>query len=332
MVSVTQRVRAVKQPRGGYIPPSSLETRFMGRPGQEPIDASVENVHPSLVSLAVDYLTRVALGRPATESFKIAVAGAGRLGEEYATYAQALCDIVDGYVHREMQLPDNESARFLVIDEKDPRWYKNGGAFRVPDDEAIRAAIRLASFDVVMRAGKGAYSPHTNLDPDEATLRNIGRMLANALRFAWEYGPVVVIDFTTLGGYSETVNAGDGDYVTVDTLWDMKVSTKPPTRENTLQVLMYWLMARRSDWNWHPTWNWGHTTSEADWREAWDLDKYLKKHRTWPDDLHGPVPGHIGIFNPRLETVYRLRVEDIPEEVIDTVEREVLCYAADSSR
>ena len=59
------------------------------------------------------------------------------------------------------------------------------------------------------------------------------------------YGPVVKDGFTFDGGYTDIVTAGDGDFLTFDTLWDFKVSIKPPTNANTLQLLMYYIMMRR---------------------------------------------------------------------------------------
>lgn len=56
-MSVTQRAKAVKQPRGGYIPPRMMrkteydDVRMLGE----------ENVFPSVVGLAVDYLTKMNL-------------------------------------------------------------------------------------------------------------------------------------------------------------------------------------------------------------------------------------------------------------------------------
>ena len=34
----------------------------------------------------------------------------------------------------------------------------------------------------------------------------------------------------------------------------------------------------------------------------------------------------IGIFNPKLNTVYLLDVKDIPKTIIKTVEKDVICY------
>lgn len=43
-----------------------------------------------------------------------------------------------------------------------------------------------------------------------------------------------------------TVDKGDGDFLTDDTLWDFKVSRAKPTNKHTLQLLMYWIMGQHS--------------------------------------------------------------------------------------
>lgn len=73
MYSVTRRIDAVKQPRGGYIKPKDFTT----------IDCNdnrtlheEENIFAGLVGLAVDYLTRFILGASKEEAFRISLLGA----------------------------------------------------------------------------------------------------------------------------------------------------------------------------------------------------------------------------------------------------------------
>ena len=35
---------------------------------------------------------------------------------------------------------------------------------------------------------------------------------------------------------------------------------------------------------------------------------------------------NIGIFNPRLNTAYRISVSEIPKEIIKEIETEIICY------
>ena len=106
------------------------------------------------------------------------------------------------------------------------------------------------------------------------------------------YGPKVLDGFTFEGAYTPMVSSGDGDFTTADTLWDFKVSKMPIKKEHTLQLLMYWRMGLHSV---HP--------------EFKDV-RFL------------------GIYNPRSNTASRLAVSDIPNDVIEQVERDVICYEA----
>lgn len=78
--SVTQRIKQVKQPRGGYIYPKTMEVIQCG----EEIEAlhSEENIRANLTGLAVDYLTRFMSGTSLEEAFKISFMGALIIGEQ----------------------------------------------------------------------------------------------------------------------------------------------------------------------------------------------------------------------------------------------------------
>ena len=55
MSSVTQRIKDIKQPRGGYIKPSQFNLQKMDD-GQTLNEH--ENIHASVIGMAIDYLTR----------------------------------------------------------------------------------------------------------------------------------------------------------------------------------------------------------------------------------------------------------------------------------
>ena len=67
-VPVTSRIKQVKQPRGGYINPKAFKSQSLGD-GMDALNPD-ENVHASLIGLAVDYMTRFMSGTPATEALK----------------------------------------------------------------------------------------------------------------------------------------------------------------------------------------------------------------------------------------------------------------------
>ena len=248
---VMRRVKSIKQPYGGYIPSRTLSATVLGD-GDEALSPDGD-VSAILIGIAVDYLTRLLSGSSAEESFDISLRGAWIVGE--ADYASSLLSEVRGL-----------------------------------DDVSVRNAIRLAGYDVCFRAGPRGYKPVEDIWPDEATIGNVRTMVGRALAFLEQYGPKTVDGFTFEGGYTDVIVAGDGDFLTEDTLWDFKVSKRRPTSQHTLQLLVYWRMGLHSV---HP---------------EFQPIKYL------------------GIFNPRLNTAYRIPVADIPQAVIDEVEQQVIGY------
>lgn len=259
MVSVTARSTQVKQPRGGYVKPSTFESRTLvdGNPGA--IDQKIENLHASLVGLAVDYLARLANGDHPSKVFYVSIYGARRIGGDALAHAEALCaSLAPGVV----------------------------------DDRAIDAASQLAGFDVAARQGLRFYNPDAVTLPDDETRKHIALMVERSRAFFDEYGPVVAQGLTFNGGYTSTVDTGDADFLTQDTLWDFKVSVSKPTPKNTLQLLMYYLMGSRS----------------------------------FDHELDFINLSHLGFFNPRLNLVSRLEIASIPAEVIAEVSRDVIGF------
>lgn len=250
MYSVTQRTKAVKQPRGGYIKPKELTAIVLD--GEAELNPD-ENINASLVGMAVDYLTRLMMGTPVEEAFRISLTGSYIIGE-YKN-AEKLISEITGL-----------------------------------DDKSIVNACKVVGYDVCFRAGIIGYKPVSEIQPDAATIENVRIMVDRCLVFWGKYGPVVVDGFTFEGGYTNTVSSGDGDYLTADTLWDMKVSKAAPTNKHTLQLLMYYIMGRHS------------------------IHEEFQSIRK------------LGIFNPRLNMVYLLDVADIDNGVIQEVSSEVIGY------
>lgn len=257
MTTVVQRIKEVTQPRGGYINPRSMTVRQVDDGEPSPLDHTAENIHASLVGLAVDYLTRLANGADPRDAFAISLKGAYNIGRAEAAIAEAeVNSLTAGKI----------------------------------DDDAISSACKLASFDIGYRRGPHMYNPDARSKPDQVTTDHIASMVERSLTFIREYGPIVLDGFTFPGGYSEIVTAGDGDFLTADTLWDFKVSVNGPTNDHTLQLLMYLLMGQRS------------VVPEFD------------------------SVTHLGVFNPRLNTVYRIGVAELPANVVAAVSHDVIGY------
>lgn len=286
MVNVTQRVKQFKQPPGGFVNPRSLEVIELGDGGVQHLDHKAENAHASSVGSAVDYLSRLANGSVAREAFSTSLRGAVSLY------------LPEGLDQSHMRLLVD---RDYLNDRSTPRHMKAlGGAYQrlealkpgvLPDDDAIRAAVHLVGYDVVTRAGAALYEGKHG-DPDAVTIAHIRTMVERASSFFSHYGPVTADGFypVTMLSVTELITGGDGDFLTADTMWDFKVSVKPPTKDNTLQLLVYLIMGRRS--------------GQAQFEKL----------------------THLGVYNPRLNAVYRIALADIPSEVFEAVARDVIGY------
>ncbi len=260
MSSVTQRIKEIKQPRGGYIKPSQFQMVQMDD-GQ--MLNENENIHPSMIGMTVDYLTRFVMGTDVKEAFKISYLGAS-CAEKLFKQKNAL-----------------NTANKLLTEIKGL------------DDKSIINAAKLATFDVWYRNPAAAMSAKSSNEtkPDLETIQNIKIMVERSVAFWNKFGPVIKDGFTfEPNGYSSTVTSGDGDYLTADTLWDFKVSKSKPTSKHTLQLLMYWTMGQHS---------------------GQDIFKDIIR---------------LGIFNPRLNIVYTLELKDISPNIIEKIEKSVICY------
>lgn len=250
MASVTQRIKQITQPYGGYLPAKLFDKTYLQ---DDYVLYEEENIAASLIGLAVDYLTRFKLGETAKKAFSISLNGA--LLINMYDKALSLVNKINGL-----------------------------------DDISIISACKLCGFDVCFRQSLNAYTPIEEIEPDKKTIYNIKVMVERSLKFFSEYGPVICSEPVFDGGYTSTVHSGDGDFVTIDTLWDFKVSKNHITSKHTLQILMYYIMGQHS------------------------IYKYFNNIK------------YLGFYNPRLNIVYLYPVNNISPEIINIIEKEVICY------
>ena len=259
--SVTERISVASQPYGGYLRPKDMKTIQLddGR-----ILETDENRSPQTVGVVVDYLTRFMIFHDASEAFKISAEGAMR---------------------KEMMTDSNgkELARFTKLIQ----------GITGSDDESIINACFLSEYDVWKRNLSAAMliTNHESVIPDQKTINNIRIMVERSVDFFNNNNPIIKDGFTfEPDGYSTVVTSGDGDFLSKDTLWDFKVSKYDPTKDNTLQILMYYIMGKHSG---------NHLFDEIN---------------------------KIGIFNPRLYKVYLYDMNNYSKELYKEIERDVICY------
>lgn len=126
MVSVTQRIKQIKQPRGGYLPVKTFTVTTLDD-GQD-LNPE-ESIASSLVGTAVDYLSRFMDGTAVEEAFEISLIGTRAMRME----AKAIG---------------------LLADVKGL------------DDLSITRACQLAGFDSAFRADPLFYRPVESIVPE----------------------------------------------------------------------------------------------------------------------------------------------------------------------
>ena len=268
MSSVVKRISEIKQPRGGYLKPSLLTSTQLQ---DNNILNENENVSPMLVGLAVDYLTRFMISKDADKAFEISMMGAFNSGIKHGCAYGYTDEFGDAKDKLDIIKKNNNNLSDIVI----------------------VCACKLCTFDVWYRNPRIAAEAQQSYDayPDNDTIRNIRIMVNRALKFIDQYGPVIKYDFDFKpNGYTKTVTAGDGDFLTADTLWDFKVSKNKPTNKHTLQLMMYYIMGKHSG-------------------------------QSIYDSVHS-----IGIFNPRLNTAYTYDIDDKDLDMISDIEQNVIVY------
>lgn len=270
MASVTQRIKDVGNP-GHFIKMSNFEKQVLN--DDVILSDNEGGVDAANIGSVVEYLTRFFLlprnenvGTRLLKAFNVSLIGAVR--------AQAYYGVKDA-TEIFMQL----CKEMLVALGDWEKWVTN--------------ACKLVTFDVWYRNPFGAMMSRTyeEANPTGAVIENIRLMVKRSVKFFHERGPVISTGFDFApSGYTETVHSGDGDFLTADTLWDMKVRRSNLKSEVAMQVLMYWIMGQHS---------------------GQEIFKGITK---------------LGLYNPRQNVAYTLEVAKIPAEIIREVEEKVICY------
>ena len=206
VVSVTRRIKDIRQPRSGYIPVADLNS-------VEYFDwhriKKIDSYYKPIQGMAVDYLTRFMNGTSKRSAFQISLKGAETVNE--LDNAEKLLDVIKGL-----------------------------------DEKSILSTCQLVGYDVAVRRGPKYFTPVEKIIPDKKVIQNIIVLVNRSLAFLNKNGPVVLDGFTFEGGYNDIISSGDGDYLTADTLWDFKVSEAKPEISHTLQVLVYYILGIHS--------------------------------------------------------------------------------------
>ena len=261
MATVTSRAKSVIQPGEGYIGPSLFIETVCG-------DSNIKSggvAPPFIVGMAVDYLSRFMLTGNLEDAFKITRMGIFKCmlegNEKMADDGNRLIDNIKGL--------DEVSVSFAIKAVTFDAYYRGGG----PDQKAVNCyTVPFSKGDIA----------------------NIITMVNRTVTFFTE-NKITSYGFNFRpDGYSEIVNDGDGDYLTEDTLWDLKVSKYPPTSVISLQLAMYYIMGQHSG---NPI-----------------FDKIDK----------------VGVYNPLLNKSFIIDMKTISKDTVKAIECDVIGYRSDA--
>lgn len=267
MSSVTARIRQIKQPYGGYLRPSEFK-KIQLDDGK--VLYAEENIHSSLIGMVVDYMVRFINTGDINKAFEISIKG--------------------------------YNAKQFFTKKDDVDIYSLLKKIKGIDKASIISACKAVTFDVWYRNPIDAMLAKgvNDINPDNNTIHNIKIMIERSISFWKKYGKIKTDGFVFAeynknnklihNGYSKIITAGDGDYLTKDTMWDFKVIKKEIESKHTLQLLIYWIMGKHSKMK---------------------IFKNITK---------------IGIFNPRKNRIYLYDMHNIDKKIIKTIEKEVICY------
>lgn len=253
--TVTSLVNSTKQPRGGYIPVKLFqETCFESESELYP----EENISKSLIGLTVDNMTRVMLGSNPEEVFEPAFAGMMCVKADIVGSTYLIHDVVG------------------------------------LDDASILSAYKLSVYESIYRNGY-PFSNTIKEVPDEHTIENIREMVKRSLVYFEKQADIVntgrrlSAKYRNLSAINQSEEVyGDYDYLTEDSLIDMKVLSQKITSQHSLQIFLYWLLGTKTK------------------KSRFSKVKYLK------------------FYNPRLNIEYSFDLDKATPELINPILEEVL--------
>lgn len=250
--TVTRRISSMVPPEGGYVPLSSME---IVQTDEGRIDIP-RTLRPDVAGQCIQYYATDLYTGDHRKSTEISRMGFDRMDDVQKETYLDLC-------HR-------------FGEEEDDR-------------RRIGLMYSISSYDELFRSGcftNGPEDPDITDEGADALLEASNRVVSFMAR-----NDPVGIWVTFPGGYTDAIRTGDADVLCRDCLWDIKVSRYPPTRDNILQVLVYYLMGRHSNTR----------------------------------DLYSDV-SRVGIYNPLLGKEYIVELSSISDKTLESVERDVIGY------
>lgn len=114
-------------------------------------------------------------------------------------------------------------------------------------DSCLQAAVKVCVFDDYRLSNiRHRHDRWNKRSLSKAELSCVRSIITAAIRMFDYYKGIEIFDFET-NSSAQRVSIGYGDYITKDTLWDMKCSVREELKDDwTLQILIYYLLLAAS--------------------------------------------------------------------------------------
>lgn len=274
MSSVSELVEKIEQPVFGILPVSCFEKKELR---QDSYVLSNKNTIPAIhLGLIVDYCIKYILGVKLSDILHV----------EYAGYAEHIRVSAIKYFD---SLSEQSLTQIYIEDERKKICLsdfvsnvENAKTF----EEFVTNMLYVIQYGDFVRNIRYAYNRVGEVFDTKLSQEELDDILIFFLRTqSWikTFDKAVPMYKFKPFGYNNTVTSGEGDFCTKYTLWDLKVSNGEPTTNDTLQLLIYYIMAKNS----------GNR-----------LYKYVDS---------------IGVYNPKLDSTWLCKIENVDPSTINRV-------------
>lgn len=275
MSSVSELVETIEQPAFGILPVRLFEKKELKQDSYVVSNnSSIPAVHLGLI---VDYCIKYILGVKLSDILHV----------EYAGYAEHIRVSAIKF----FDSVSEQSLTQIYIEDERKRICLSDFISRVENaetfDEFVTNMLYVIQYGDFIRNIGYAYNRvgevfDTKLSKDE--LRDILIFFMRTRGWIDTFEKATPMYKFKPFGYNNTVTSGEGDFCTKNTLWDLKVSNGEPTTKDTLQLLIYYIMAKHS----------GNR-----------LYKYVDS---------------VGVYNPKLDATWICNMEEVDSSIIRNVQ------------
>lgn len=296
--SVTQRISEIRQPHGGYLPIKLFTEYKLADDGLVlKYNSSDDSKRfASMMGLVVDYVSRYLFSKDIFKSFDISFLSIIEYltKPNYTTNSFSENECLSLYNDFKQKLFSIEQLN-IDIDSRN-------------NIDIIKNIFIIVQLDSIYRAGYEAEELwkksssgiklifNKNQEIPDYICNNALTCIRRAISF---YKTQKNITFGECFGNGELISTGDCDFISHDTIWDMKVSSTNIYKNSkvnkwTLQILIYYLMLK------HPTHH--------------NFSKYISVK-------------NVGIFNPFFNVYYLLDISKFTNsDYIKEIEEEIIGF------